>query len=397
MRDERDLTPVGNDPLHGVSSQPINQIKAFLLGSFFGLVISLFAAFLLIFGLDYLVAYYFGGIAEDDAKHLLGLPPLAARAVYFGAVLTMVGLWWWLVKRKRSWDTYVLACSAAIPFLYYGFLFQATHNYDFDRAGRPLKCYVVTHAGVRMLPLVDQKLKAPQFDTESGQECKPMSKEVRPRIVKLDKLLKSGGKIAPVIPTELEFFSGFTNEPLLWYAKEDEEIRFYDVPGFDPGTGTELKPVDLKVRSEWKTARAINKPLETKKVGAMPPEIEKPDVTLSARVTKSVVLDVPVCEAEFPAQLKGVIVKVWAHVRAGQLCKLPRDVTLNANRILTAHPPESTSFYFALCDDPGPYHMVTPQTADWPAINHMIATQECIKVSVAGGQVSVGVRQSPAP
>ena len=53
-------------------------------------------------------------------------------------------------------------------------------------------------------------------------------------------------------PGNRDWFDRVTGDPLLWYSIDGNgNFRFFDGPGHDPASRTELKPVNPSIRSEW--------------------------------------------------------------------------------------------------------------------------------------------------
>lgn len=111
------------------------------------------------------------------------------------------------------------------------------------------KCYIIT-----------KDAKAPVrygnrlgIDPATGRECRALTAELIERLREYEKgnRPKRIGTDTPV------FFDPRTGEPIVWYAKgRDGSIDIFDLMGFHPETGDELRPVDKEVVAAWKEAAA---------------------------------------------------------------------------------------------------------------------------------------------
>lgn len=148
----------------------------------------------------------------------------------------------------------VLASVAGFTTIY-GSAWFLTRDVWFDKDGNSLKCYVITHQGVQ---LFDTK----RFDPKTGQKCQPISQQMAPALQRLVDHQKKSEPVSPVDPASVAAFSQRTGEPLLWYVeRENGEVLFYDVPGFDRDSSKPFKQVTPEY---W---RAAQRRLNTPKIG----------------------------------------------------------------------------------------------------------------------------------
>ena len=64
---------------------------------------------------------------------------------------------------------------------------------------------------------------------------------------------KNGNRPQLVTDTDPAFFDLVSGEPIIWYAKTSAgRIELFDLMGFHPRTGEELKPVDRQIVDEWR-------------------------------------------------------------------------------------------------------------------------------------------------
>jgi hypothetical protein len=152
------------------------------------------------------------------------------------------------IKKASALDRYILIAFVATPSVYYLGLWAISST--FSPRGEANYCYVVTPTTAYLRATATPN-KA-QIDLETGLPCKPVTAEQLPRIQKLVDLRKQGRAVKPIQPKAEDFFSAITGEPLLWYVRDGEQYRFYDVPGFDALTGETLQPVTKDVSRIWR-------------------------------------------------------------------------------------------------------------------------------------------------
>jgi TPR repeat protein len=64
---------------------------------------------------------------------------------------------------------------------------------------------------------------------------------------------KDGKRPQVVTDASLAFFDPVSGEPIIWFAKDvGGRIELFDLVGFHPQTGEELKPVDKEIVNEWR-------------------------------------------------------------------------------------------------------------------------------------------------
>jgi hypothetical protein len=118
-------------------------------------------------------------------------------------------------------------------------------NYGAD--GRTEKCYVLTRDGIKILNHVGA-------DPDTGRECRLLT----PQMTEKYDAYKNGGRPQLVTSTDPAFFDPVSGEPIIWYTKTGAgRIELFDLMGFHPKTGEELKPVDREVVDEWSRQASI--------------------------------------------------------------------------------------------------------------------------------------------
>lgn len=56
-------------------------------------------------------------------------------------------------------------------------------------------------------------------------------------------------------PDSAAWFAPGSGKPLLWYAKRDDGLHFYNLPGYDPAISVKLKPVTTEIKALYETEK----------------------------------------------------------------------------------------------------------------------------------------------
>jgi hypothetical protein len=113
---------------------------------------------------------------------------------------------------------------------------------NFRKNGVAERCYVMTRTAIKVLNRVG-------IDPETGLECHPLSPQMAEKI----ELYRSGHRPTQIASSDPKFFDAITGEPIVWYSKNEKgEIELFDLMGFHPKTGEELKPITREVADAWK-------------------------------------------------------------------------------------------------------------------------------------------------
>jgi hypothetical protein len=82
---------------------------------------------------------------------------------------------------------------------------------------------------------------------------------------------RNGKRPQVVTDSDPAFFDPVSGEPIVWYTKADAgRVELFDLMGFHPRTGEELKPVDRQIVDEWRKQ-------SSKAVRRVPNRISDPD------------------------------------------------------------------------------------------------------------------------
>jgi hypothetical protein len=189
----------------------------------------------------------------------------------FAAVVLFAGCTFSFSKRKRNFG-YIGILGLLIG---HGVLLgMRDANYDGD--GKTQKCYVLTRDGIRILNHVG-------IDPDTGRECKLLT----PQMTEKYNAYRNGKRPQIVTDTTPAFFDPVSGEPVIWFAKADAgRIELFDLMGFHPQTGEELKPVDRQIVDEWRqqsskvVRRVPNRIPDPEKYGFFDPLTGNPKVWL---------------------------------------------------------------------------------------------------------------------
>ena len=202
-----------------------------------------------------LVAEFFVASTIRDLSTVIDINPWIAKALevlLFFLAFAFVGA---LFSLRGRTQRNAMAGSVLVFTVIYGSAWFLTRDVWFDKNGTPLKCYVITHQGVQ---LFDTK----RFDPRTGQKCQAISQQLAPAIQRLVEHQNKNLAVAPVDPSSVVAFSQRTGEPLLWFVeRENGEVLFFDVPGFDRDTG---KPFRQVTPEYW---RIVQRRLGTPRIG----------------------------------------------------------------------------------------------------------------------------------
>lgn len=118
-------------------------------------------------------------------------------------------------------------------------------TYD-PRTGKTEKCYVISRDGIKILNHVG-------IDPDTGLECRILT----PQMTEKYNAYRDGRRPQAVVDRDPTFFDPISGEPVVWYIKQKTgRIEIFDLMGFHPRTGDELKPINRQIVDEWRTQSA---------------------------------------------------------------------------------------------------------------------------------------------
>ena len=155
----------------------------------------------------------------------------------FAALVLFAGCTFSFSKRKRT-----VGLIGILGLLIGHGILMGMRDNNYDIAGKTEKCYVLTRDGIKILNHVGT-------DPDTGRECKLLT----PQMTEKYNAYKDGRRPQMVTETDPAFFDPVSGEPIIWYAKSNGgRIELFDLMGFHPKTGEELKPVDRQIVDEWR-------------------------------------------------------------------------------------------------------------------------------------------------
>ncbi len=207
------------------------------------LVAGILAAIVALWIVDKVVFYYLARSYVEEVARVFDLNRHLANAlvlVTFVVAIVFASYIWAFSKRKRLIGI-VGICSLLM--MHSLVLWYGTRNSYFDPSGTPIKCYVLTREGQVTYG------ERPGIDTATGRLCRPITAEMLERLKQYEKG-KRPRQIDSVNPT---FFDPRTGEPIVWYrSSKNDDIKLFDLMGFDPESGEELIPITKDVVDLWK-------------------------------------------------------------------------------------------------------------------------------------------------
>lgn len=144
---------------------------------------------------------------------------------------------------------------------------------NYDTSGNALKCYVLTRDGIKVLNHVGT-------DPDTGRECKLLT----PQMVEKYNAYRNGRRPQLVTDNDPIFFDPVSGEPVIWFSQTSGHVDLFDLMGFDPRTGEELKAIDRATIERWRSQsakivrRAPNRISDPDKFGFFDPVSGKPKV-----------------------------------------------------------------------------------------------------------------------
>lgn len=155
----------------------------------------------------------------------------------FGAVVFFAGMVFSFSKRKRTVG-YLGILGLLIG---HGVLLGMRDTLYDPNTGRTEKCYVIARDGIKILNHVG-------VDPDTGRECRTAT----PQMTEKYNAYRDGHRPQLITDRDPAFFDPVSGEPIVWYAKTAGRIELFDLMGFHPKTGEELKPIDRQIVDEWR-------------------------------------------------------------------------------------------------------------------------------------------------
>ena len=206
-------------------------------------VAGILAAIVALWVVDKIAFYYLARTYIEEIASVLDLNKHLANALVFATFVVAIvfaSYLWTFSKRKLLIG---IAGISSLLVLHSLVLWYGTRDKYFGPTGNSIKCYVLTREG--QVTYGEQ----PGIDTVTGRLCRPITAEMLERLKQYEKG-KRPRQIDSLNPT---FFDPRTGEPIVWYrVSKSDEIKIFDLMGFDPDSGEELIPVTKDVVERWK-------------------------------------------------------------------------------------------------------------------------------------------------
>jgi len=107
------------------------------------------------------------------------------------------------------------------------------------------RCYVLTRDSIKVM---NQR----GIDPQTGRECRLLTPQMAEKVIEY----QNGKRPSQVQDLPVVFFSPISGEALVWYTQSPQSgIELFDLMGFNPRTGEELKPVTRQVADDWTKVR----------------------------------------------------------------------------------------------------------------------------------------------
>lgn len=154
----------------------------------------------------------------------------------FAAVVFFAGCTFSLSKRSRT-----VGYIGILALLIGHGVLMGKRDAIYDTSGKTEKCFVLKRDGITILNHVG-------IDPDTGRECKLLT----PQMAEKYNAYKDGRRPQIIADGKPAFFDPVSGEPIIWFAKDSTgHIEIFDLMGFHPQTGEELKPVDKEIVSDW--------------------------------------------------------------------------------------------------------------------------------------------------
>jgi len=201
----------------------------------------LLAAYVLFWLLDKLFLYRTSAGYIDEIAQVYDLNKnLATALTIIGFVfLALVGRYAFSFTRSKRYAAWGLIVAALIGHSLV--LWQGTKSQFFSRSGEAIKCYIVTRNAITYG-------ERPGIDPATGLQCRLITPEIVERIKEYER----GRRPAAILTANPTFFDPRTGAAVVWFGRNTQgSIDIFDLMGFHPQTGAELKPVDKDVIAQW--------------------------------------------------------------------------------------------------------------------------------------------------
>ena len=203
---------------------------------------------------DKLFIYLLARSYVEDVADVLNLNKNLAQAIAFAVFLTLAYFVGKTLSLSRTSRRIGYLGIVALLIGHSLLLWHGTNSQYFEEQSgkaKAIKCYVLTREGE-----VHFREVGHDIDPETGLRCH----DVTPTILERLKEYQKGKRPERVVEEEPIFFDPRTGEPIIWFwMAKSGEIELFNLMGFNPQNGEELKPVTSDVVDAFKVQDAKRK------------------------------------------------------------------------------------------------------------------------------------------
>jgi hypothetical protein len=233
-----------------------------------GICILIVFAMAAVWVVDKLFIYLLARSYVEDVADVLNLNKYLAQAIAFAVFLATVYFVGKTFSLSRTSRRIGYLGIVALLIGHSLLLWHGTKDQYFEEQSgkaKAIKCYVLTREGkVHFLEV------GHGIDPETGLPCR----DVTPTVVERLNAYEKGKRPERVVEEEPIFFDARTGEPIIWFwMAKSGEIELFNLMGFNPENGEELKPVTSDVVVAYKTQDAKRKE-EAERLGRPPRRVD---------------------------------------------------------------------------------------------------------------------------
>ncbi len=206
-------------------------------------VCAILVLYMFLWLIDKLFVYFLAKSYVSEIADVFNLNTHLAAAASFAIFITFVYLLSLSFSFTRKSRIIGVLGLAAMVIMHSLLLWQGTQNQFFDRSGRAIKCYILSRDGVV------RYMERAGIDPVTGRQCQDVTPELLERLQEYAR----GRRPELVLEDEPVFFDQRTGEPIIWFWRaKSGDIELFNLMGFHPESGEELRPITPAVVAEWK-------------------------------------------------------------------------------------------------------------------------------------------------
>ena len=206
-------------------------------------VCAILVLYMFLWLIDKLFVYFLAKSYVSEIADVFNLNTHLAAAASFAIFITFVYLLSLSFSFTRKSRIIGVLGLAAMVIMHSLLLWQGTQNQFFDRSGKAIKCYILSRDGVV------RYMERAGIDPVTGRQCQDVTPELLERLQEYAR----GRRPELVLEDEPVFFDQRTGEPIIWFWRaKSGDIELFNLMGFHPESGEELRPITPAVVAEWK-------------------------------------------------------------------------------------------------------------------------------------------------